>query len=172
MPAQHQDVWYRPMSDIPITEPRWIKMVEIRPTNLKARKIIHHSIAYQILNPDNVESVNTGTATGGRGGPASADDLVNRRPQIMEWAIGKGYDLFREGTGKLIVPGEKISWDQHIHAVGEEITGGSELGLWFYPKGQEPKKRSYLIGFTGVDRLEGCSTSRRTRSRTPRASRC
>ena len=36
MPAQHQDVWYRPMSDIPITEPRWVKMVEIRPTNLKA----------------------------------------------------------------------------------------------------------------------------------------
>ena len=42
----------------------------------------------------------------------------------MEWAIGKGYDLFRDGTGKLIMPGEKISWDQHIHAVGEEITGG------------------------------------------------
>ena len=36
------------------------------------------------------------------------------------------------------------------HAAGEEITTGSELGLWLYPKGQEPKKRSYLIGFTGL----------------------
>ena len=27
-------------STIPITEPRWIRMVEIRPTNLKARKIV------------------------------------------------------------------------------------------------------------------------------------
>jgi hypothetical protein len=149
MPAQHQDVWYRPMNEIPLTEPRWIKMVEIRPSNLKARKIIHHSIAYQVLSPENVASVNQGTATG-PGGPASQDDLVNRRPQIMEWAIGKGYDRFREGTGKLIMPGEKISWDQHIHAVGEEITGGSELGLWFYPKGEVPAKRSYLIGFTGL----------------------
>ncbi len=149
MPAQHQDVWYRPTSEIPLTEPRWIKMVEIRPTNLKARRIIHHSIAYQVLSPDNVASVNTGTANG-PSGPLSQEDLVNRRPQIMEWAIGKGYDLFREGTGKMIVPGEKISWDQHIHAVGEEITGGSELAMWFYPKGQEPKKRSYLIGFTGL----------------------
>jgi hypothetical protein len=68
----------------------------------------------------------------------------------MEWAIGKGYDLFREGTGKLIVPGEKISWDQHLHAVGEEVTGGSEIALWFYPKGEQPTKRSYLIGFTGL----------------------
>ena len=72
----------------------------------------------------------------------------------MEWAIGKGYDLFRPGTGKLLVPGEKISWDQHIHAVGEEVTGGSEIGIWFYKKGEEPKKRSYLIGFTGIDRTK------------------
>jgi hypothetical protein len=80
---------------------------------------------------------------------------VNRRPQLMEWAIGKGYDLYRPDTGKLVLPGEKISWDEHIHAVGEEITGGSEIGLWFYPKGQEPKHRSYLIGFTGIRRQAG-----------------
>jgi hypothetical protein len=148
MPAQHQDVWYRPMSDIPLTEPRWAKMVEIRPTSLKGRKVIHHSIAYLVLNND-PDAVNQGTANG-RSASANADDLVNRRPQLMEWAIGKGYDLFRPGTGKLIVPGEKISWDQHIHAVGEEITAGSEIGIWLYPKGQEPTKRSYLIGFTGL----------------------
>jgi mono/diheme cytochrome c family protein len=148
MLAQHQDVWVRPMSDIPISEPRWVKMVEIRPSNLKSRKIVHHSIAYLVLNND-PDAVNTGTATGSTRA-ANRDDLVNRRPQLMEWAIGKGYDLFREGTGKLIVPGEKISWDQHLHAVGEDVTGGSEIALWFYPKGQEPTKRSYLIGFTGL----------------------
>ena len=153
MPAEHQDVWYRPMSDIPLTEPRWVKMVEIRPTNLKARKIIHHSIAYLVLNND-PDAVNTGTANGPARGGFDDGDLVNRRPQLMEWAIGKGYDLYRPGTGKLLVPGEKISWDQHIHAVGEEVTGGSEIGIWFYKKGEEPKKRSYLIGFTGIDRTK------------------
>ena len=151
MAAEHQDVWFRPMSDIPLKEPRWVKLVEIRPTNLKARKIIHHSIAYLVLNND-PEAVNTGTATGPARGNFDDQDLVNRRPQLMEWAIGKGYDLYRPGTGKLVVPGEKIAWDQHIHAVGEEITGGSEVGVWFYKKGEEPKKRSYLIGFTGIDR--------------------
>jgi mono/diheme cytochrome c family protein len=149
MAAQHQDVWYRPMSDIPITEPRWAKMVEIRPTNLKGRKILHHSIAYLVLK-DDPDAVSTGTANGRFGRGDNAGDLVNRRPQLMEWAIGKGYDLFRPGTGKLIVPGEKIAWDQHIHAVGEEITAGSEIGVWLYKKGEEPKKRSYLIGFTGL----------------------
>jgi hypothetical protein len=155
MPAEHQDVWYRPMSEIPLTEPRWVKLVEIRPTSLKARKIIHHSIAHLVL-VDDPDAVNKGTTSGpGRGlGNNDPDAIVNSRPQLMEWAIGKGYDLYRPGTGKLMVPGEKITWDQHIHAVGEEITGGSEIGIWFYKKGEEPKKRSYLVGFTGIDRAK------------------
>jgi len=154
MPAQHQDVWYRPESALPITEPHWVKMVEIRPSSLKGRKIIHHSIAYLVLNND-PEAVNTGTANGpDRRGDDNPADLVNRRPQLMEWAIGKGYDLYRPGTGKLIVPGEKIAWDQHIHAVGEETTAGSEIGIWYYKKGDEPKHRSYLIGFTGINRAK------------------
>jgi mono/diheme cytochrome c family protein len=153
MPAEHQDVWFRPSSDISLTEPRWVKMVEIRPTSLKARKIIHHSIAHLVLVND-PDAVNKGTAAGPArgGGGFDPDDLVNARPQLMEWAIGKGYDLYRPGTGKLMLPGERITWDQHIHAVGEEITGGSEIGVWFYKKGEEPNKRSYLVGFTGIDR--------------------
>ncbi|MBI3401053.1 MAG: hypothetical protein HY048_06505 [Acidobacteria bacterium] len=156
MPAQHQDVWYRPASALDLTEPRWVRLVEIRPSSLKARKIIHHSIAHLVLK-DDPDSVNTGTATGpgGRGlGANDPDAIVNARPQLMEWAIGKGYDLYRPGTGKLMLPGESITWDMHIHAVGEEITGGSEVGVWFYKKGEEPKKRSYLIGFTGIDRTK------------------
>jgi len=154
MPAVHQDTWWRPTSEIPITEPRWVKMVEIRPSNMQARKIIHHSIAYLVLNND-PEAVSKGTGNGPDRFGSSPDDLVNRRPQLMEWAIGKGYDLYRPDTGKLIVPGEQISWDEHVHAVGEDVTGGSEIGLWFYPKGQEPKHRSYLIGFTGIRRQAG-----------------
>jgi hypothetical protein len=152
MPAQHQDVWYRPTTDIPLSEPRWVRMVEIRPTNLSGRRIVHHAIAYLVLNND-PEAVNTGTANGPTR-DVSPEELLNRRPQLMEWAIGKGYDLFRAGTGKLLVPGETISWDQHLHAVGEKITAGAEIGIWFYPKGQEPKKRSYLVGFTGLKKRE------------------
>jgi len=153
MPAEHQDVWFRPASELPITEPKWVKLVEIRPSSVKARKIVHHSIAHLVLKND-PDAVNKGVASGGRGGGGGVDpdDLVNSRPNLMEWAIGKGYDLYRPGTGKLVLPGESLTWDQHIHAVGEEITGGSEIGLWFYKKGEEPQKRSYLVAFTGIDR--------------------
>ena len=153
MPAVSQDQWWRPMVDIPVTEPRWVRMVEIRPSNLQGRKILHHSVAYQVLSPENVQAINTGVVDNRNNSASQAlnpEDVVNRRPMLMEWAIGKGYDRYMDGTGKLIMPGEKISWDEHIHAAGEEITSGSELGLWLYPKGQEPKKRSYLVGFTGL----------------------
>jgi mono/diheme cytochrome c family protein len=155
MPAVHQDIWWRPMSDIPITEPRWVKMVEIRPTSLQARKTLHHSIAYLVLNND-PDAVNTGTGFAARGAGIDPNDLVNRRPQLMEWAIGKKYDLYPADSGKLLVPGEKISWDEHIHAAGEDIATGTEIGIWFYPKGQEPHHRSYLVAFSAIkDRAPG-----------------
>jgi hypothetical protein len=150
MPANHQDSWWRPMSDIPITEPRWVRMVEIRPSNLEGRKILHHSIAYHVLSPENFEAINVGVGNRAGAATVSPQDTVNRRPQLMEWAIGKGYDRYMDGTGKLILPGEKISWDNHIHAAAEDVTSGSEIGLWLYPKGEEPKKRTYLVGFTGL----------------------
>jgi hypothetical protein len=152
MPAVSQDQWWKPVSPIPITEPRWVRMVEMRPSNLQGRKVLHHSVAYLIMNPDDPDPgfINTGLAFGGAQGPLDQAAVVNMRPFLMEWAIGKGYDRYAEGTGKLLVPGEKISWDQHVHAIGEPVTTSSELGIWFYPKGQEPKKRSHLVGFSGL----------------------
>jgi hypothetical protein len=151
MPAVSQDQWWRPTPvDIPgLTEPRWARMVEIRPSNIQGRKILHHSIAHLILNND-PEAVNRGIASGRRDRADDPQDLVNQRPNLMEWAIGKGYDRYADDTGKLLVPGEKIQWDQHVHAVGQEVTAGSELGIWLFPKGQEPKHRTYLVGFTGL----------------------
>jgi hypothetical protein len=150
MPAVSQDQWWRPTVDIPgLAEPRWVRMVEIRPTNLQGRKILHHSIAHLVLK-DDPDAVNRGISSGRRAAADDPQDLVNQRPNLMEWAIGKGYDRYPDGTGKLILPGEKISWDQHVHAVGEEVTAGSELGIWLYPKGQEPKHRIYLVPFTGL----------------------
>ena len=31
MPAHGQDVWFKPLTDVNITEPRWVRAVEMRP---------------------------------------------------------------------------------------------------------------------------------------------
>jgi hypothetical protein len=138
MAAHHQDVWWRPTSDVPLTEARWVKAVEMRPGSLAGRRITHHAVAY--LAQDDPD---------GNAGLDTQADLRGRAP-LMEWAIGKGYDLYRPNTGKLLLPGAKISWDVHIHAVGDEIRDHVELGIWLYPKGQEPTYRTYLTGFQAV----------------------
>jgi hypothetical protein len=46
MAAHHQDVWWRPQSDVPLTESRWLRAVEMRPGTLAGRRITHHAVAY------------------------------------------------------------------------------------------------------------------------------
>jgi len=50
------------------------------------------------------------------------------------------------------MPGAAIWWELHLHAVGEEIRDHAELGVYLYPKGQEPKYRTYLTAFSGLSR--------------------
>ena len=82
---------------------------------------------------------------------------------FMEWAVGKNADEMRPDSGRLMLPGSKIAWDIHYHAVGEEIADSVELGIWFYPKGQEPKHREVLALFNTFSGGNRALTSRRTR---------
>jgi hypothetical protein len=49
-----------------------------------------------------------------------------------------------------MLPGSKIIFEVHYHAVGEEITDQVELGIYLYPKGQEPKYRQVLGLFNSI----------------------
>jgi hypothetical protein len=65
----------------------------------------------------------------------------------MEWAVNKQFDIYRPNTGKLLVPGARISWEVHYHAVGDEIRDHVELAVYLYPKGEVPKYRTRLTLF-------------------------
>jgi hypothetical protein len=129
MPARAQDAWFRPLSQIPLTEPRWVRAVEIRPASAAGRKITHHALAY-------LQQEEPGSHTG-----------IVTQGLLMEWAVNKNYDIYRPNTGKLLVPGARIWWEMHYHAVGEEIRDNVELAIYLYPKGLEPKYRTYLTLF-------------------------
>jgi hypothetical protein len=104
-----------------------VRAIEIRPTTLKGRRITHHAIAY-------LEQNEPGAPSGGFGLPMP----------FMEWAVGKQGEMMRGDTGKLLLPGSKFHWDIHYSQAGEEITSQVEMGIYFYPKGQEPKYRTSL----------------------------
>jgi hypothetical protein len=136
MPAHGQDVWFKPLTEVPVTEARWVRAVEMRPSTPAGRRITHHVLARLIQDEPDALAINDGSG----GGPGSAGLL-------MEWAIGKNYDVYRPNTGKLLLPGSQIWWEMHLHAVGEEIRDHAELAVYLYPKGQEPKYRTRLTLF-------------------------
>ncbi|HLH00472.1 MAG TPA: hypothetical protein VKX49_29475 [Bryobacteraceae bacterium] len=138
MPAVSQDQWWKPVVDLHVTEPLWVKAVEMRPGTTAGRKITHHALAHLIQDDADSKADSGDDAAAGQGGV------------LMEWAVGKNYDIYRPDTGKLILPGAKVWWDIHYHAVGEKITDHVELGVWLYPKDQKPKYRTYLTGFQGT----------------------
>lgn len=150
MPAKGQDVWFKPLTPIPVTEPRWVRAVEIRPSSPAGRRITHHVLARLIQDESNdpdakaLNAINDGSG----GGPGSAGLL-------MEWAIGKNYDIYRPNTGKLLLPGSQIWWELHLHAVGEQIRNHAELAVYLYPKGQEPKYRTRLTLFQATSTQGG-----------------
>jgi hypothetical protein len=142
--AGQNDAWWKPTAETGLTEPRWVRAIEIRPGSVKGRKIVHHAIAR--LQQEETDSLAQNTDADGR--PIAGT--------FMEWAVGKQGEMMRPNSGKLMLPGARIIWDIHYSNGGEDITDQSELGIYFYPKGQEPKYRQvlHLMGATnagGVD---------------------
>jgi len=136
MPAVAQDVWWRPTVPTNLQESRWVRAIEIRPMGKGARRITHHALAYlRQVEKDLPKELFTN------------DPNVAAEGLFMEWAVGKAGDEMRPDSGRLMVPGSSITWEMHYHAVGEEITAHTELAVWFYPKGQEPKHREVLALF-------------------------
>lgn len=146
--AGASDTWWKPVVETALTEPRWVRAIEIRPGTVKGRKITHHAIArLQQEDPAFQQSADQDAAPLGQ--------LANTG-LFMEWAVGKQGELMRPNSGKLMLPGSKIVWDIHYSNGREDITDVAELGIYFYPKGQEPKYRQvlHLMGATntgGVD---------------------
>jgi hypothetical protein len=128
--AQAQDAWYKPTVESGITEEKWVRAIEIRPSTVQGRRITHHALA-RLLQEEPSSDPNASAIDGGPG-------------LFMEWAVGKQGELMRPNSGKLLLPGSKFVWDIHYHSVGEEISDSVELGIYFYPKGQEPKYRQVL----------------------------
>ena len=137
--AGANDAWWKPVVETGLTEPRWVRAIEIRPGSVKGRKITHHAIARLQQKETDDLAANPNDAAG------------NPLPgTFMEWAVGKQGEMMRPGSGKLMLPGSKIVWDIHYSNGGEDVTDQVELGIYFYPKGEEPKFRQvlHLMGAT------------------------
>jgi hypothetical protein len=144
MPAQGPDIWVTPANDVPLTEPRWVRAVEMRPGTVAGRKIMRYA---------NVGPIQEEAGAGVWGANPAGTNAANNSDTgdagpvlLMDWVMGRSYDIYRPNTGRLLSPGSRLSWDIRLHAVGEQIRTHAELALYFYPKGETPKYRTHAMG--------------------------
>ena len=156
-------------------EPRWVRMVEIRPSNLAGRKILHHSIAYQVLESRQRrrgQHRHRPAASARRCAAANVDDRVNRRPQLMEWAIGKGYDRYPDGTRQTHPAGREDRVGRAHPRGGRRDHRRLRARHLALSERSGAEEAQLPVGFTGLKNGPARSISRRIRCRTPKASRC
>ena len=139
MKAHGSDWWGNLVSDSGLTEDRYIKAVETKPTPGGGVRVLHHSVQ-SLVDEDGVSDSGT----------------------LNEYAVGKNGDIYPEDAGKLMKAGSRIQFNMHYHAVGQEITDRTTIGFVFYPKGYTPKHviQTVQVGSTDLDIPPGESNVR------------
>jgi hypothetical protein len=134
MYAKGPDWWIDQFAEMTLTDDRWIKALEVKPSN---RNIVHHCVVYA-LEPDAPP-----------GTPATGILLT-------EYAIGKYGAIFAENSGRLLKAGTRLRFDMHYFAIGSEQHNRTTIAFKFYPKGFAPKYevRSIPIRNLPNDELE------------------
>ncbi len=128
------DWWIDQFAEMTLTEDRWIKAMEIKPTN---RKIVHHAVAHAMEpNPN----------------PGGSEIDI----QLNEYAVGKYGNIFAENTGMLLKAGTRLRFDMHYFAIGSEQHNRTTIAFKFYPRGFVTKYqvRSTAIRNIPNDELE------------------
>src|SRR3989442_8693437 len=132
VPAKAPDRWVDIEVDPHLTEDRYIQAIETKP--IKGYKVVHHAVT-SMKNDDD----------------PPADTRIDAQGTFLnEYALGKNGDVFAEGAARLIKAGTRISFNLHLHAIGQETAANVALGLKLYPKGYVPKHSELveLIGYT------------------------
>src|SRR4051794_30403097 len=107
------DWWADFVADAGLTEDRYIKAIEIKPSPRGGARVVHHAVT-TLLDPDD---------------QPMAGGVLN------EYAVGKNGDFYPEGAGRLMKAGSRIRFNMHYHSVGEPITDRTSVAFVFYPKG-------------------------------------
>ena len=118
--AEAPDWWGNLESDSGLTEDRWVKAVETKPS-AAGFPVVHHAVT-GVVNDETDPGSFLGTF-------------------LNEYALGKNGDIFPDGYGREIKAGSKIRFNMHYHSIGREIVDRTAVGLTFYPRGVEPQHK-------------------------------
>ena len=124
MPAEGPDVFGSLYAPFGLEEDRYIKAIQTRPVNGTSRQVVHHALSYAVS--EDYDALNN-------------DGTQDQGVFLVEYASGKGAEIYPEGTGKLLPANQKARVSYHLHSIGESVPAGIELGIVFHPKDVVPE---------------------------------
>ena len=108
VPAEGDDYYPDIALTVDLLEKRWIRAIEIRPSN---RQLTHHSVIF--------------TTGQGERGPTGFFDI------LAVWSVGTNPHEFPEGMGRWNYPGQELTVNAHYHPSGKVETDRTRVGLYF-----------------------------------------
>ena len=126
IPATGGDYFPTPSITPDLKDDRWIRAIEIRPSN---RKVTHHSVIFS-TNAMNLMS----------GGGNGFFDVLG------VWAVGTPPTVYPDGTGRWVRKGQSLRTNLHYHSNGTPQTDRTRVGLYF---GKGELKKEVVAALAG-----------------------
>lgn len=129
IPASGVMDYQRPVVKNVMEEGRWMKATTFR---ISDRAVVHHILTGVVSGDykpgDQVSEAKWGASLGGYG-------------------PGRGSNLQPKDTGVWVPPSGGVAFQNHYTPYGRETVEKTQMGIYFYPKGQEPK---YILRTFGI----------------------
>ena len=111
-----------------MTEGRWMKATTFR---ISDRQVVHHILTGVVASDHTGETFSESSWGASLGG----------------YGPGRGSNIQPADTGVWVPPSGGVGFQNHYTPYGRETTEKTQMGLYFYPKGQEPK---YILRTFGI----------------------
>ena len=115
-----------PSNDYVFPKDTWIQAIEVRPGN---RRVVHHAVA-QANYPGDSPGVGSGS--------------------LHLYSPGLEAIVWREGYGKLIPKGTRISFQMHYNAIGRAASDQTKVGFKFATKPVHTQVNTTIINNTAI----------------------
>lgn len=123
VPATGKDIFPIPIVTMDLNEDRWIRAVEIRPSN---REVAHHAVLFA-----------------GNGADLVTAQVAN---VLGVWAVGTPPNVYPEGVGRWLRKNQVISANLHYHPNGVATRDTTRIGFYF---GKGELKKEVTTGVAG-----------------------
>jgi hypothetical protein len=135
IPATGVMEYQRPVVPNVMTEGRWMRATTFR---ISDRKVVHHILTGVVSGHPKLGDTASETSWGA---------------SIGGYGPGRGSNLTPPDMGVWIPPSGGVAFQNHYTPYGKATVEKTEMGIYFYPKGQEPKypMRTFGIFDFGIE---------------------